>query len=303
MSEINEAVQILEVSIKAGEDIVKVGTKIGNLSAKMMKLLFGTIQKFVMQEYRSSGKVRAETIRRLGQEMQCFRFPEADLPKVEEQLKARKVMYAVLPDLNSGDGKKEIMFSASATARVNSMIEALGFGEVIGFGEYEKNAEPGALDREIKNLKNDLDNLKEEEDISKKKDDRDGPGADRSNVKDFEKNAEYAYQSNRSENKEITINKKLVIDETETHYITRIPYTQNYVLITKDQTYWLNDQTLSTFLERDKKYPVCDQNGKEFRRVSGQELVKNYDIKGRGKEEKTASKSKTKEPRKKKVAK
>lgn len=303
MSEINEAAQILEVSMKAGEDVIKVGAKVGNMSVKMLKLLFGVIKKLILQEYRRSGKVRVETINRLGQEMQCFRFPEEHLEKVTEQLKARKVMYALLPDLNSGDARKEIMFPASATSRINAMIEALGFGEVIGFDEYENNAEPGAIDRETENLRKDLDNLKDGPDTTKKKEDRESPKTGRNNVKDFEKNAEYAYRSGRREDKEITINKKLVVGETETHYITRIPYTQNHVLFNKDQAYWLNEQTLSTFLVRDKNYPSCDQNGKELRKVSGHELARNYEIKSRGRADKIVSKSKIKELKQKKVSK
>lgn len=78
----------------------------------------------------------------------------------------------------------------------------------------------------------------------------------------------------------ITIDRKMVLEETEKHIKTRIPYKkEEFIWLDKSEITWINDnKTIYAGLEKGKKYAVLDSENKPVRTVSGQKLYEqSYD--------------------------
>ncbi|WP_287715517.1 PcfB family protein [Blautia sp.] len=78
----------------------------------------------------------------------------------------------------------------------------------------------------------------------------------------------------------VTIDRKMVLEETEKHIKTRIPYKKDeYIWLDKGEITWINEnKTIFAGLKKDKKYVVLDSENKPVRTVSGQKLYEqSYD--------------------------
>lgn len=78
----------------------------------------------------------------------------------------------------------------------------------------------------------------------------------------------------------ITIDRKMVIEETEKSIKTRIPYkSDEFIWLRKSAIAWINDdKTILANLEKEKTYQVVDRDNKPVRRPSGQQLYEqSYD--------------------------
>ena len=78
----------------------------------------------------------------------------------------------------------------------------------------------------------------------------------------------------------ITIDRKMVTEETEKNIKTRIPYKQDeYIWLRKSEISWINgNKTIYASLEKEKNYMVLDRENKPVRTVSGRTLYEqSYD--------------------------
>lgn len=78
----------------------------------------------------------------------------------------------------------------------------------------------------------------------------------------------------------ITIDRKMVLEETEKHIKTRIPYRRDeYIWLNKSEISWINDnKTIFAGLAKEKNYAVLDSENKPVRSVKGQKLYEqSYD--------------------------
>lgn len=78
----------------------------------------------------------------------------------------------------------------------------------------------------------------------------------------------------------ITIDRKMVTEETEKNIKTRIPYKQDeYIWLRKSEISWINgNKTIYASLEKEKNYMVLDRENKPVRTISGQTLYEqSYD--------------------------
>lgn len=78
----------------------------------------------------------------------------------------------------------------------------------------------------------------------------------------------------------ITIDRKMVTEETEKNIKTRIPYKRDeYIWLRKSEISWINgNKTIYASLEKEKNYMVLDRENKPVRTVSGQTLYEqSYD--------------------------
>jgi hypothetical protein len=142
--ELSAAVQAVQVTSQIGFEAFTILVKSGvGLTKTMIKLISW------MYHRKTSGETG---IRRLlaikGDDLQVFRFREADMPKVREQLEAHGILYTVLEDLNRKDGYREVMFASSSVSRIKEIAENMKQSSVIGFDDYVNNADPKDL-REV----------------------------------------------------------------------------------------------------------------------------------------------------------
>lgn len=78
----------------------------------------------------------------------------------------------------------------------------------------------------------------------------------------------------------ITIDQKLVYEETEHHIKTRIPYRKNeFIWLDKSEISWINDhKTIFAGLEKKKEYAILDLEDRFLRKTSGEDLYReSYD--------------------------
>lgn len=78
----------------------------------------------------------------------------------------------------------------------------------------------------------------------------------------------------------ITIDRKMVTEETEKNIKTRIPYKKDeYIWLRKSEIAWINgNKTIYASLEKEKNYMVLDSENKPVRSISGQRLYEeSYD--------------------------
>lgn len=90
----------------------------------------------------------------------------------------------------------------------------------------------------------------------------------------------------------ITVNKdKLLVNENETEYFTKVPNTggQDYIKIPKSETQILDGgKTIGTKLDFEKTYQIYDQNGMVKSTRSGKELAAAYNTKSKNADKDTA---------------
>lgn len=77
----------------------------------------------------------------------------------------------------------------------------------------------------------------------------------------------------------ITINKKLVYEHKEgEYYVTRIPYTHEYVKFPENITKWISEKTMKVNITDDMKiYFSQDEKMDNIKEISGKELKEHYD--------------------------
>lgn len=132
--EIQEAVQIIRVAYDGIEIAMKVGS--GGLAAMQKAVDFF---KGMLDYEKSMGKTSMRKLLLRGGDLQVFQFNTEDRKKFEKLAKKYGILYSALPDVNSKDGKSEILFHSEAVPRVNILMQKLGFGRIANFDDYLKN--------------------------------------------------------------------------------------------------------------------------------------------------------------------
>lgn len=132
--EIQEAVQIIRVAYDGIEIVMKVGS--GGLAAMQKTLSF---LKGMLDYEKSIGKTSMRSLLARGGDLQVFQFNTEDQKKFEKLAKKYGILYSTLPDVNTKDGKSEILFHSEAVPRVNILMQKLGFGRIANFDDYLKN--------------------------------------------------------------------------------------------------------------------------------------------------------------------
>ena len=109
-------------------------------------------------------------------------------------------------------------------------------------------------------------------------------------------------QRTLSSYKEITINEKLLLDETERAYFTRIPHTKKYIWFAKEQCNWTSSQhkTLHVNISTEQQYDLLDKDDNFLETITGEEIHKYYDDVAKKREEQPTGEpeQKAKEPEK-----
>lgn len=79
--------------------------------------------------------------------------------------------------------------------------------------------------------------------------------------------------------KEITINEKLILDETEKAYFTRLPNTKKYIWFDKEQCAWTSAEhkTLHVNISTEQPYNFVDKDGNFLETITGEKIHEYYD--------------------------
>ena len=77
-----------------------------------------------------------------GMNPMVYQFAEADMETVHRILVDSGMKFAVLPDLNLGDGLAEVAYPAAQHMLMDSVMKRYAKGRIMGIGDYVKNADP-----------------------------------------------------------------------------------------------------------------------------------------------------------------
>ena len=310
MSEIQDAAQIIKVSFEGAEIILKMG----NTGWQFVKDICAVFKKVLDQE-KLSGKTSVQKLLKMGGDLQVFRFETKDLERVKALANKYGILYSILPDLNEKDGMSEILFHSQAAPRIQSMMAKIEHSNIGTLDEYYENAEPDKVEQLVEEVKKPvLPEPKECElvarELAKNQVEKISDVRSRLNMTWLqiwpiicymeEQEAQRRSTGNSQETEEkmqviqriqkekrnnpgvnaITIDQKLVYEETEHHIKTRIPYRKNeFIWLDKSEISWINDhKTIFAGLEKKKEYAILDLEDRFLRKTSGEDLYReSYD--------------------------
>ncbi len=94
-------------------------------------------------KYITSGEVSLDVLQEQdGPQLMVYQFPEDAMEKILPVLNKSGLKYAVLPDLNLGDGQSEVAFPASQREMIQKTMERLANGQILSMQQYYENADP-----------------------------------------------------------------------------------------------------------------------------------------------------------------
>lgn len=336
--EIQQAVQIIRVAY----DGIEIAMKVGSGSIEQMKKALDFLIALLEQE-KALGKTSMRKLLLKGGDLQVFQFNNKDMKQVEKMAKKYGILYSVLPDINKGDGKSEIIFHTEAVPRVNMMIQKLKFGRITTFDDYLKNGDEKELDKVISFLKeqkkgnegvhteeavkaNDImdsliekvgafamekqivsvDEIRENFNINKEKAESTLSQLEKIGVLSREENGQHkvimdkdafekrirsyhelsermrAISAAKNTNLvDITVTKKLILEENDHAIKTRIPGTWGkdacYIWTDKKDVMEIhNGKTLLTYLDKNKEYKIYSADNRVLSAMKGDTLYNNH---------------------------
>ncbi len=276
MSEIQDAAQIIRVSLEGAEIIFR----IGKCNWDFVKGVCAVFSRMLDQE-KLSGKTSVKKLLKSGGDLQVFQFRTEDLQKVRKMADKYGLLYSVLPDLNKEDGMSEILFHSQAVPRIKAIMEQIQGSKIESMDDYFSNADRTEVGEMVQEYEKNYeragsqkshDGLETAPGAPIKK----GMSSDKlKEIRRFQK--EYTRNPNVNG---ITIARKLVMEETDKGIKTRIPYRRNeYVWLPKSEITWINkDKTVYAGLEKEREYQIVDAANHLIRSMTGQQLYKqSYD--------------------------
>ena len=123
MSEIADAVQIIQVTFDGVEVAMKVGSGSIRTMQAVIKFLYG-----MLNFEKQMGKTSMRKLLMRGGDLQVLQFDKSDLKQVKKFAKKYGILYTVLPDMGKDSGKMEVLFHSEAVPRMNILLERLNKG-------------------------------------------------------------------------------------------------------------------------------------------------------------------------------
>ena len=276
--EIQEAVQIIRVAYDGIEIAMKVGS--GGIAAMQKAIDF---LKGMLDYEKSLGKTSMRKLLLKGGDLQVLQFNTQDMKKVEKMAKKYGILYSVLPDCNRKDGLSEVIFHTEAVPRVNMMIQKLKFGKIATFDKENFSINGEQAESVIKQLETiGVLGKKNEDGTHTVMMDKD---AFINRVRGYQDLAERMRAVAASKNanlSDVTISKKLIIEENDHAVKTRVPGTwgeeARYVWLRKENIMEIHGgKTMLTFLDSTKDYKLYDEQNRVVTTQKGTELYTHYD--------------------------
>lgn len=276
MSEIQDAAQIIRVSLEGTEILLR----IGKCNWDFVKGICAVFSRMLDQE-KLAGKTSVKKLLKSGGDLQVFKFRSEDLQKVRKMADKYGLLYSVLPDLNKEDGMSEILFHSQAVPRIKAIMEQIQGSKIESMDDYFSNAgrtEVGEMVQEYEKNYERAGGWKPRTGLGAAPGTPIEKGTSSDKLKEIRR-FQKEYTRNPNVNG-ITIARKLVMEETDKGIKTRIPYRRNeYVWLPKSEITWINkDKTVYAGLEKEREYQIVDAANHLIRSMTGQQLYKqSYD--------------------------
>lgn len=227
-----------------------------------------------------------------------------ELAKFFKVLKKAKIPYSVLPDLIPGNNCSQIAVDMSTSERINPILKAYDFdqGKIVkdgkvkeenkaSFGTVEEYWDEGNKTEKEKVMDAAIKEAEKEQE--QQKNIKNNPSKARKGMKgdELEKNVEKVIsiekireQHNSKEYYPVTIDKKMIVAETDEAYITRIPGSYNYkyndfsmLTVKKKDAIMTNDnQTILTHIKKDGDSYIRSYKSSKSVKISNRELYREH---------------------------
>lgn len=272
MEEIQAAVEIVKIPLQVGTQTVEVAARVMESSIQTMM----TLAKFVLQLKKQLEKEQLygetdlkELVTETQGDLQVYQFPEESLASVKEVFDKLAIRYAAAEDLNAKDGMSELFFPTNNLERVMLAVQKLEsqgvHSQIVSKEDYINNAD----EEHQKEMQEAVDTLAAG--IQ--------PEAIKQDAAAMKQRLVYD-DLIRDKNKQLfTVNKGLVVDETDQTYVTRIPNTEQFVHFPKNMCVIQDEgNTLCFFEDKNATANILSRNGEIINTLPITELYRmHYD--------------------------
>ncbi|WP_347996477.1 PcfB family protein, partial [uncultured Eubacterium sp.] len=230
--EISQAIQIIRLEF----DGLRFGMNVTGATAKQVKNLTIFLYALLTRE-KLQGRTSLKKMISKDGNLQVLKIKETDYKKFSKVAKKYGLLYSKLPDINKDDGMMEILFHTEATPRINALIEKLGSGSIEDLVDYVKNGKDGDFEK-ITDYLQQNNVLRSDKSITPSEEKK-------SQINSISRNLDYNAKLKDDCLVDVTVAKKLYIEENLTQLKMRIPNTYGagarYVWIDKDDAIPIND--------------------------------------------------------------
>ena len=262
--EISQAIQIIRLEF----DGLRFGMNVTGATAKQVKNLTIFLYALLTRE-KLQGRTSLKNMISKDGNLQVLKIKETDDKKLSKVAKKYGLLYSKLPDINKDDGMMEILFHTEATPRINALIEKLGSGSIEDLVDYVKNGKDGDFEK-ITDYLQQNNVLRSDKSITPSEEKK-------SQINSISRNLDYNAKLKDDCLVDVTVAKKLYIEENLTQLKMRIPNTYGagarYVWIDKDDAIPINDgKTFYVFFKKDEEYKILDKDDNVVEKVKGLQL-------------------------------
>lgn len=267
--EITQAIQIIRMEFEG----LKFGMDVTGATARQVKNLAVFIYALLTRE-KLQGRTSLKKMLSKDGNMQVLKLKESDLKKFKKLAGKYGILYSQLPDINKEDGFKEILFHTEATPRINTLIEKLSNAKIENLMDYVNNGKEEDFNKVIEYLKNENVISDTPSEITRER---------INELERYSKELKHNAMINDPIRADITISKRLYVEENLSSIKTRVPGTYGdgvrYLWLDKADIVEINGgKTYFAYLEKDKEYELFDRDGNVAERKSGRNLqMQHYD--------------------------
>lgn len=300
MSEIQDAVQILQLSIQGVEVCFRLRKELLKVLQKLIKFL----SNMLFQE-KLLGKTNMKQLLKQGVDLEACQIPENRMPEFKKLAKKYGILYTEVP--GGKNGMTDIIFRREDIARMNLLYERMGLGNVApkDIVDYVKDMPEERLhdiapdnpevypSQEIEDRTKKVETSKETYDDrtmekmqgfhSEMEDIAANFQQNKMNREEFNQavqNIQFQVLSNHPSYEEIHVvtrnkeGKLLMVDETKEQIKVRIPYEMDkFIWLNKKEAFLSGDrEKITAFLRRDREYPIVDRNNQTVEVMKGRDL-------------------------------
>lgn len=270
MSDISEPIQVIRVMFEG----INIVLRITGATYKEAKSIVAVLAATLIHE-KNCGKTSMRKLIKKGGNIKLLRVPEEKLPVLKKRLKKYGVLYSVMPDLKQEDGLVEIGFHAEASSRVLSIMQLLGFGEVIGMDEYIKGADTENItdkhfwhdgeEREVESKKAPLKEKEVQEKITYSTEEE---------IEQMMIELSCVDLFHNPSKEGVTVNVNLVEHDLGNETKIKLPYEKDkYIYLAKDEMFKMpNGKTYVAFLDKEKEYYIVDKDDCKVGSGKGSEI-------------------------------
>lgn len=275
MEEIQSAIEIVKMPLQVGGKTVEVAARVMSegINSMISLVKFVSLLREQLKKEQFSGETKLEELLQESKgDIHVFQFPQEQFAEVKDAFMKFGIRFAEAPELNTGDGMREFFIPTNNLPRVNMIAEKLqkkGVNcEMLSHEEYINNADSEhqkEMEEMVSALGTNADRFKEDIEVMK---------PEHEAMKQRLVYGDLLYDKTKQL---FTVNRGLKVDETDTHFVMRVPYTDHFVRFSKELSFLQDEgKTYCCFVDKNETLDILDKKGNVIQQMPAHELYKLY---------------------------